>query len=136
MASSDEKSPVVGVSSAPERKVRSKRQGRSMATIEDDDERLLNQIGYTQVSLPDRALQLDLSDQLTGSESSLHQMVDVVLRHLSSWSFGICSSHVWQPIESWRTSCFCMGMVYWIFDGIMHLRFGYVRFRSNFNFKF
>lgn len=51
MASTDEKSPVADVSSVTTKEVKATKRRRTMATIEDDDERLLNQIGYTQVSL-------------------------------------------------------------------------------------
>ena len=50
MPSSEEKSPALEVSSIPTSEAKSQQRGRTMATIEDDDERLLNQIGYTQVS--------------------------------------------------------------------------------------
>lgn len=54
MEITDDKSPVVVGSSIASKEVKSAKGDRTMATIEDDDERLLNQIGYTQVRLPER----------------------------------------------------------------------------------
>jgi hypothetical protein len=48
MASTDEKSAYVTESPAPAKQENERRRA-GMATIEDDDERLLAQIGYTQV---------------------------------------------------------------------------------------
>ena len=56
MASTDQKSPVADVSSITTKEVRATQRGRTMATIEDDDERLLNQIGYNQVNTIQKTL--------------------------------------------------------------------------------
>jgi len=52
MESTDQKTSVAAVKEGPafeEKKNRTGGPGRPMATIDNDDERLLNQIGYTQV---------------------------------------------------------------------------------------
>jgi hypothetical protein len=76
MASSDEKSLVVDISSALRREASSNKRDIVMATIEDDDERLLNQIGYTQVRLPQNPLRI---------APSLTTLQDLS-RHFSKWS--------------------------------------------------
>lgn len=75
MASIDEKSPAEGVSIVRNKEEKSTR-GRTMAAVEDDDERLLNQIGYTQVILPQ--ISVDSLASLTNSQD--------LRRHFTRWS--------------------------------------------------
>lgn len=95
-----------------------------MATIEDDDERLLARIGYRQVQatavLDTNA---DDTDSRVGAEARVHKVVNGLLCHLDSWSsrFGTC--HIRDSCQFWWPSNCSMGMVYWISHGNVYSKF-------------
>ena len=123
MASIEQKVIEVDVSSITDIGMKSGRRPSTMATIEDDDERLLNQIGYTQVREPYNTIEGARLSRLVGSKSSFHKMVDVVLCHLCARGFGISPGNIWKSIKPWRTCSFSMGMVNRISDGFVYICF-------------
>lgn len=87
-----------------------------MATIQDDDERLLARIGYKQVRwtplcgiypspLPLSAVLFINRTIYVGTKTRVFQMVYRFVRHLHPWSFGLGPGDIW-PSTSRRRSCY------------------------------
>jgi hypothetical protein len=90
-----------------------------MASIADDDDRLLARIGYTPVS----ASSLVVSKPLrlgVGSPPSFLEMVYGVVCDLYSRCIRLSASNVRRPDGFRWTSNGCMGMVHWQYHGILH----------------
>lgn len=82
-----------------------------MATIADDDDRLLVRIGYTPVcSL--LVFVVGDADLKPGLAETLLTMVNRVLCDLDSWSARISASNIWRSYDLWRTCNMCVGMVH------------------------
>jgi hypothetical protein len=96
-----------------------------MATIADDDDRLLVRIGYTPVRFLMNHTGRDAHSSLGSAETFL-TMVYRFLRHLDSRSSRISASNVRRTDDLWWTCNMCLGMVHWQCDGILHSQFGYV----------
>jgi hypothetical protein len=97
-----------------------------MATIADDDDRLLVRIGYTPVSVPSPPLEHYLR-LFTGATKTFFKMVYRFIRHLNSRCIGFSPSNLWCPNEFRRSSDSSMGMVHWQHHGILYSQFRYVR---------
>jgi hypothetical protein len=117
----DEKSGLAEESPVPVNGKRSRRV--EMATIQDDDERLLAQIGYTQVGTPPYPHGSHSEERYLGSQPTLHKVVDNFLRCLCSWSSWLDASYVWCPVEPWRTGFGCLGLACRISYGFLHFCF-------------
>lgn len=123
MESTDQKSPAIGVENfILERKQKSDRPSRAMATIEDDDERLLNQIGYTQVGISNPSMICML--KAPGYDPAFLKMVNSILCHISPGGSRFRPSNVRKSTQSWRTSFCCVGMGIWFFNGILYIGVG------------
>lgn len=82
-----------------------------MATIADDDDRLLVRIGYT----PVRSLDLHPKSLLilvTGITTTLFKMVDRLIRDFDSWCLGLSPSYLRSPNGLGRTRNSSVGMVH------------------------
>jgi hypothetical protein len=93
---------------------------KPMATIRDDDERLLAQIGYKQVMaaiIPNRGSH---SPSQTGATTGTHQMVHCVICHLYPWCSGFRPCNIRKPYFRWRTCDSCLVLVLWILLRILH----------------
>ena len=93
-----------------------------MATIQDDDERLLARIGYKQACSKPNLLQIFLLTVVLGAEARIHKMVDYILRHFYSRSAGISARNLRKPYHRWRAGHGCMGVVYRIVHGNVHCK--------------
>ena len=101
-------------------------QNRSiMATIADDDDRLLVRIGYTPVSAPSHSLD-HLPTVSAGSTKTFLEMVYCFICHLDSRSFGLSARDLWCTNEFGWPSNSSMGLVHWQHHGILHSQFRYV----------
>lgn len=83
-----------------------------MATIVDDDDRLLARIGYTPVSTA-RYLTRYRPTQLAGPTPAFLKMVHCVLRHIYPRCTGFGTCDVWSANEFGWTGHSSMGMVHW-----------------------
>ena len=83
-----------------------------MATIADDDDRLLVRIGYTPVCSPIVCI-ADNADFEQGPAETLLTMVNSVLRNLDSRSAWISASNLWCSNDLWWASNMRVGMAHW-----------------------
>jgi hypothetical protein len=97
-----------------------------MATIADDDDRLLVRIGYTPVRYWfSKSLCSKIVNEISGLATPFFEMVDRVVCHLDSRSPRISPSDFWQP-DGRRRTCNCrVGMVHWQCHGILHSELRY-----------
>lgn len=97
-----------------------------MATIADDDDRLLVRIGYTPVSTP--SLPLEHSPTVfAGATKTFLKMVYRLIRHLNSRSVGLSARNLRCPNEFRWSSNGSMGVAHRQCHGILHSQFRYVR---------
>lgn len=90
-----------------------------MATIADDDDRLLARIGYT----PVRASEVMIVHSLilgTGAPPSLLEMVHSLVCYLDSRCTRFSASDVRRSNDLRWTSNGCVGMVHWQHHGVLH----------------
>jgi hypothetical protein len=95
-----------------------------MATIADDDDRLLVRIGYTPVGF--NLYELRTQPTLfAGARAAFFKMVDCLLRHIDSRCVGLCSGNIWSSDVIWRARNRSMGLVHRQHHGILHSQFRY-----------
>jgi hypothetical protein len=92
----------------------------NMATIEDDDERLLARIGYKQVSSPTNDSPL-LSP--AGTQEGIPKMVDRLLRYFHPRRPGFRPGDNWRPPDGGRTRNRRVGLADRVRDGDVHSEF-------------
>lgn len=95
-----------------------------IATVQDDDERMLANIGYRQVLTCRRPEDGRLTGDI-GASPALHEMDDRLLCHLHSWCFGVCSCNIWYPHHGRWSSNRGVGLAHRIVHGRMHSTFRY-----------
>lgn len=83
-----------------------------MATIADDDDRLLVRIGYTPVSA-EVSLSIQWLMWVLGTAETFLTMVDRLVCYIDPGCTWLSSSDFWYPDELWRSSNMCLGMVHW-----------------------
>jgi hypothetical protein len=83
----------------------------SMATIADDDDRLLVRIGYTPVRGPTKTLRRN-THWTSGLATAFLTMVYRFLRDLDPRSARIGASNIRRTDDVWRPCNMCLGMVY------------------------
>lgn len=94
----------------------------NMATIEDDDERLLARIGYKQVS---SAINTALVLSLAGTEERIPKMVHRLLRHFDPWRPGVRSGDHRRPPDGGRARNRRVGVAHRVRHGHVHREFRY-----------
>jgi hypothetical protein len=127
--------PIIGNSIQPTTSTQSKaaevgqvhqpRNGNIMATIQDDDDRLLVRIGYTPVSRG-RHVRRQRLIRITGFAPSFLQVVYCVIRNIHSWCARIRTSDIRSANVFRRTSYSSMGMVHWQYHGLLYSKFRYI----------
>lgn len=83
-----------------------------MATIPNDDDRLLVRIGYTPVRFTNGGASAN-ADLVQGFAKTLLAMVDSVVRDFDSWCARISASNVWCSNDIWWARNMRVGVVYW-----------------------
>lgn len=98
----------------------------AMATIQDDDERLLTRIGYKQVDLtatcdsPPAAERESLNTHLVvfkGIAERIYQMVDCIVCDFDSWRVRFGSCNICSPHYFRRASDSSLVLVFWVLNG-------------------
>jgi hypothetical protein len=123
--SNPEKSSLAQTDAERVKKVGESAPERPMATIDNDDERLLARIGYRQVcDVSGHALNCPKLG--TGAQTRIHKVVNRLVCHINSRCPRFCSCHSWQSSGFWRARHCSMGLVYWISDGNVYCKLRFV----------
>ena len=104
----------------------------AMATIADDDDRLLVRIGYAPVSTMSTCwFQLQLT-QLAGPSKTFLKMVNSLICYFHSWCAGLSSCYFWRSNVLGRPSNRSLGLVHWQHHGLLYSQLRYTWFHPVF----
>ncbi len=96
---------------------------RVMATIEDDDERLLARIGYRQVCFYPPLLSLLQLMFVVGTQKGIYQVVDGLIRHFHPRCPWLRTRYLWRANWFWRTSNSRLVLGHWLLYGVLYSKF-------------